>query len=236
MINSFCKKVVGTATVLALVSFCLPQAAQALTQRVRFSGRATNTAPFFFEVDSTIADTAGSDSLGSFPGAVQNFDITDEVSNFDVCGQEFCPSGDLTVSRLMTEADGVTVSNLTIDDGFPITLESLRFLFPPNSIDFTDLNNVLRYDVSFLGGEDRNQPDIVWFVQSSNSSLINNLTGLGEVNTIVGFFPRRAGNGATFTIGQPVPEPSTVAFSVLGIGGLGVRSLLQYRKRLKKSA
>lgn len=245
MINNVFKKVVGAATLITLTATIMPDAAQA--QRVRYSGASINGPIIDFDINTTVTEDSsslGDENLGNFLGAIQNFNIIQpnfSLNNFSICGQEPCPLGDLTVRRLTTEADGMTISDLFVDGGSTITVESLGFLLPfNNGINFSNISNILRYDVSFLGGEDREQPDVVWLVQSDNSSLINNLTGFEEVNRIVGFFPRQASSGGTFAIdlqsSQPVPEPSTVAASLLTIGGLGMRSLLQYRKRQKKQS
>jgi len=243
MINNLFKKVVGAATLITLTATIMPDAAQA--QRVRYSGASINGPIIDFDINTTVTEdssSVGDENLGNFLGVVQNFNITQpnfSLNNFSTCGQDTCPLGDLIVRRLTTEADGMTISDLFVDGGSTITVQSLGFLLPANNgINFSNIGNILRYDVSFSGGEDRDRPDVVWLVQSDNSSLINNLTGFEEVNRIVGFFPRQASSGGTFAIdlqsSQQVPEPSTVAASLLTIGGLGVRSLLQNRKRLKK--
>ncbi|MBU7586967.1 MAG: hypothetical protein KAF91_29645 [Nostoc sp. TH1S01] len=245
MINNALKKVVGAATLITLTATIMPDAAQA--QRVRYSGRSINGPIVDFDINTTVTEdtsSVGDANLGYFVGAIRDFNITEDnfsINNFAICGQDPCPLGDLTVRRLTTEADGNTISDLFVDGGSTITVESLGFLLPANNgIDFSNISNILRYDVSFPGGKDREQPDIVWLVQSNNSSLINNLTGLEEVNRIAGFFPRGASSGGTFAIGvqssQSVPEPSTIAASLLSIGALGMRSLLQHRQRLKKQS
>ncbi|AFY44395.1 hypothetical protein [Nostoc sp. PCC 7107] len=241
MMNNAFKKVVGAATLITLAVTMMPDAAQA--QRFRYSGRSINGQVIDFDINTTVTEQSpglGNDNLGYFPGAIQDFNIalpSSDISNLAICGQDTCPLGDLTISRLTTEADGTTVSNLNIDGGSTVTLNSLQNFFFDGGINF--LGNVLRYDLSFLGGATSNQPDVVWFIQSDDSRLINNLTGLGEVNRIIGFFPSQASSGGTFSFdlqnsSQPVPEPSTVAASLLSVGALGMRSLLQHRKRLKK--
>ncbi|MCC5639988.1 hypothetical protein LC593_30000 [Nostoc sp. CHAB 5844] len=240
MINNALMKVVGAATLMTLAATMMPDAAQA--QRFRYSGRSINGQVIDFDVNTTVTEQSpglGNDNLGYFPGAIQDFNIalpSSDISNLAICGQDPCPLGDLTISRLTTEADG-SVSNLNIDGGSTVTLNTLQNFFFDSGINF--LGNVLRYDLSFLGGVVNNQPDVVWFIQSDDSRLINDLTSFDRVNRIVGFFPSQASSGGTFTIdqqnsSQPVPEPSTVAASLLSVGALGMRSLLQHRKRLKK--
>ncbi|BAY16447.1 hypothetical protein NIES21_22750 [Anabaenopsis circularis NIES-21] len=240
MMNKAFKKIVGVAVLITLAVSMMPDAAQA--RRVRYSGRSINGQIIDFDINATVPEQSpglGNDNLGYFPGAIQDFNIalpSSDISNLAICGEDPCPLGDLTISRLTTEADG-SVSNLNIDGGSTVTLNSLQNFFFDGGINF--LGNVLRYDISFLGGATSNQPNVVWFVQSDDSNLINNLASFDGVNRIVGFFPSQASSGGTFTIdrqntSQPVPEPSTVAASLLSVGALGMRSLLQHRKRLKK--
>ncbi|BBD59439.1 hypothetical protein NIES2109_22240 [Nostoc sp. HK-01] len=243
MINNALKKVVGAATLMTLAATIMPDTAQA--QRVRYSGASMNGPVVTFDVNTTVTESLpglGNDNLGYFPGAVQNFNITEansDIKNSAICGEDLCPLGNLTVRRLTTEGDenNPTISDLNID-GSDVTLDFLQGFFNKSTeINFS--GNVLRYDISFLAGTASNQPDVVWFIQSDDSRLINNLTGFAGVNRIFGIFPRQINGGGTFAIdrqntSQPVPEPSTVAASLLSVGVLGMRSLLQHRKRLKK--
>ncbi|MBE9206032.1 hypothetical protein IQ244_05790 [Nostoc sp. LEGE 06077] len=243
MINNALKKVVGVATLMTLAATMMPDAAQA--QRARYSGASMNGPVVTFDVNTTVTESLpglGNDNLGYFPGAIQNFNITLDnfsINNSAICGQDPCPLGNLTVRRLTTEADGNTISDLNIDGGSDVTVGFLQDFFDQSEINFS--GNVLRYDVSFLAGTASNQPDVVWFIQSDDSRLINNLTGFDGINRIFGIFPSQASGGGTFAINQqnnsqPVPEPSTVAASLLSVGALGMRSLLQHRKHLKKQS
>ncbi|WP_146034012.1 hypothetical protein [Nostoc cycadae] len=246
MINNALKKVAGAATLMTLTVSMMPDVAQA--QRLRYSGASMNGPVVTFDVNTTVTESLpglGNDNLGYFPGAVQNFNITlasSDINNLAICGQDPCPLGNLTVRRLTTETGGNTISDLNIDGGSDVTLDFLKDFLDPSESEINFFSgNVLRYDVSFLAGTPSNQPDVVWFIQSDDSRLINNLTGFGGVNRIFGIFPSQASGGGTFAIdqqnsSQPVPEPSTVAASLLSVGALGMRSLLQHRKHLKKQS
>jgi hypothetical protein len=102
-------------------------------------------------------------------------------------------------------------------------------------------NDVLRYDVTFVGTS--SDPELIWFIQSNDSTLINDLSSLSRFSIIEGIFPMGAvldgqvnrGSRFTFSLQVPseqVPEPSAIA-SLVGIGS--AVALLKRNKCLKKT-
>lgn len=236
------KKVSAVVAAVGIATCLVPEPAQA--QRAGWSGRATNTRIFNFDLDTAVPDGAGTDdSAGYFPGAIENFNISaggssDSVNSF-ICGSAVCPPGDLTVTKLTADSSGRI-------PGLSFGLNGLQQIFDslsPSGIDFS--NNVLRYDVTFVGTSP--EPDLIWFIQSSDSSLINDLSGLSQFNTIRGIFPRDVAvfdggginNSGIFNLSlegfsQQVPEPTAIV-GLLGIGTLSAVSLLKRNKSLKKT-
>ena len=238
-LNTF-KKVMAVATVLATISGLVPQSAQAGIMKA--SGRSINTSFFTFDLDNSIQDQAGMDmNKGEFPGAIQNFNLEPggAFNNSGICGNPVCPPGDVTVSKLTTDSSG----NIP---GLSFGLDGLQQIFDaisPSGIDFS--KDVLRYDITFLGTSP--EPALIWFIQSNDSNLIKDLSGLSQFNTIQAIFPGDVGvfdggnvnNGGKSNISleaasEQVPEPTATA-SLVCVGTLGAVLRLKRNKRLKKT-
>jgi hypothetical protein len=232
------KKVTAVATVIATISCLIPQSAQAGI--VKASGRATNLSRITFDLDDSIQNQAGTDkSKGEFPGAIQNFNIVGFFNNSSFCGNDTCPPGDLTVSQLTTDSNG-NIPGLGFGLG---PLQEIVNVPSTPTIDFS--KNVLRYDVRFVSTKP--QPDLIWFIQSNDFNLINDLAGLSQFKTITGIIPRDVlvfdnrvvNDGGRFGISlegssKEVPEPTATA-SLVGVGILGAVVGLKRNKRLKKT-
>lgn len=198
----------------------------------RFSGTSPIAGSFTFDLEDVQDQAPNDDSVGVFPGAIQNF-YYESVSgssgndNPDVCGQEVCPPATLTVTKLSLE------SRSNYASGYQSLL---------GVIDFSNLDvDVLRYDVQFDGASP--DTEFSWFIQSNDSSLINDLSALIKVdkNKIAGEYDF-AGNAYYFTFSdisgqftsQQVPEPS-ITPALLGLAVLGTVSLLKRNKGFLKT-
>jgi hypothetical protein len=233
-LNNF-KTVAVVATVLTTISCLVPESAQAGI--VKGSGSATNSSTFNFDLN-----TSAPNLEGTFLEAIQNFNVTPTsglggaITNFGVCGNSVCPHGNVTITRLTTDSRG----NIS---GLNFGLDELQMILPSlgsSGINFP--NDVLRYDVTFVGTS--SDPELIWFIQSNDSTLINDLSSLSRFSIIEGIFPRGAvlldgqvnrGSRFTFSLQVPseqVPEPSATA-SLVGIGG--AVALLKRNKCLKKT-
>jgi hypothetical protein len=236
------KKVTAVATVIATISCLIPQSAQAGIFKA--SGNSTNTSQFTFDLDDSVQDQAGMDeSKGEFPGAIQNFNFAPGgfFENSEFCGNAVCPPGNLTVSKLTADSSGDI-------PGLSFGLNGLQQIFDSNSPGSSDIDfskDVLRYDVTFVSTS--LEPVLIWFIQSNDSNLINDLSGLSQFNTVKGIFPRDVAvfdnggfnNGGVSNISlkapsQEVPEPTATA-SLVGAGILGAVLRLKRNKRLKKT-
>jgi hypothetical protein len=229
MINSL-KKAAVVATLFTVVSSLTPKSAEA--GFARFSGRSVNTSIIDFNLD-TDAPLVN----GEFIGAIKDFkrgNTPVDSLNLDTCGNVVCPPGNLKISKLATDANGF-VSDLTIGNpGEKITLNTLQTLLDAKGVNrIKTSGDVVRYDLSF---GTTFAPELVWFVQSSDSSLLTNLSKLSEFNDIVGILPKiTSDTGGTFNLklkSQPVPEPNSSLVGLVGVGMLGAASL-RYKKRLQ---
>jgi hypothetical protein len=193
-----------------------------------------------FEIDTTVQDQAQADNTrGYFPGAIQNY--IRRAGSFEGDIFESSSLGNLTVSKLTSDATGNVLGLVDPTSGLQITLNQLQDVF--SDVNFNFSNDVLRYDVSFPSIPDSTNR-LIFFIPSNDSNLINNLSGLTQFNKLEGIIPRETsfsgigGGGGRFTINQAssqrVPEPTATA-SLLGIGALGVASLVKRKKHLKKT-
>lgn len=207
------------------------------------SGKAIVAAPnnFTFDIEDVQDQAPNDDSVGLFPGAIQNFNFSfqptrgEVTRNSSVCGQEVCPPGTLTVTKFsLASSNNIPGINLNPARGGQSGLFS-------SNVDFS--KDVFRYDVNFGTSS---APELIWFIESNDSSLINDLSALIEVdpNKAVGLYavlgPNVRYESFTFSnisgqsTSQQVPEPSITPV-LLGLGVLGTVSLSQRNKRFLKS-
>ncbi|MBD2430027.1 MULTISPECIES: hypothetical protein [Fischerella] len=214
-LNNF-NKVIALGAVFTTLFCLIPESSQA--QRARWTGNSINTATFTFDLDTSVKDRDRRDNKGYFPKAIQNFNIDPggAFTNSQICGKDPCPPARVRVTKLKTDSNG-NVVGIKIGDGKTITLEELQKLFTTVNSDIDFSQDVIRYDISFFGTS--SEPEMIWFVQSHDSNLINNLTSLSELNQIQGMFPRyvdiddtddtQVNTGGIFTISQPSPASTT---------------------------
>ncbi|MBW4624421.1 MAG: PEP-CTERM sorting domain-containing protein [Brasilonema octagenarum HA4186-MV1] len=229
-------KVISAATVLAMAVSFAPQSAFAEEDSIgEYSGGANNSSSFSFNLNFSVADANPDNSVGYFPGAFKNFNLAPGrfFTNSQICGNPVCPAGNVKVTKLSTDTSG-NVLDLYID-GFKkqVTLAELQGLLSIKSAPGFDAtkNEIVKYDVTFGSNS---KPELVFFLQSQNSNLINSLSGLsGFTDPIPGLFPRdNSRTGALFSfslqrvISQRIPEPTAIV-GLLGIGFLGTLSLLK---------
>ncbi len=237
-------KTTAVAAVIGIATCLFPAIAQAQVRRLlQFSGNSDIASDVIidFSVDMSVEDINNSESVGEFPGAIQNF--TDTGNPNTNLSPLFFPSGNLRTSRL------------TIDPTTSEVLPTIRDYTENDNIQVSDIispggtfnNDWLRYDVTF----DNESETLTLFIPSNDSSLINSLSGfndvlgsspiqavvsrpdVGRIEKILASNPdplRRALNPNVAT----VPEPTATA-SLLGVGALGAVSLLNRNKRLRKS-
>ena len=198
----------------------------------RFSGTSPVSSSFTFDLVD-VQDRDPNDSVGDFPEAIQNFNFKPvssrpEINNSGVCGEKDCPAT-LKVTKLLPESR----SNLAkFSQPFASVLASV--------IDVSKDVDILRYDVNFAS---RNS-ELFWFIQSNDSSLINDLSDIINVDKtkIVGQYNFSPVSTFYFTFDdisrqftpQQVPEPSNTP-ALLGLAILGSVSLLKRNKRFLKS-
>lgn len=201
---------------------------------VKFSGRSPIASSFTFDLVDVQDQAPNDDSLGVFPGAIQNFNYQSVSgrsgnNNPAVCGQEVCPPATLTVTKLSLESR----SNLPTD--FPFVDRNFASVIDVSNQDV----DILRYDVNFASPDS----ELFWLIQSNDSSLINDLSALIKVDKtkIVGQYSfARSGFYFTFDdisgqfTSQQVPESSNT-HALLGLAVLGSVSLLKRNKRFLKS-
>lgn len=235
LMNLINLKMFTSVAVAVGIAVCLvPQSAQA--QRLRRSGSVVLNSIVDFEIDTTVQDQDQADnSRGYFPGAIQNYtrrNLPDRSSIF-----ESSPLGNLTVSKLTSDATGNGLG-LFDTNGLEITLNRLQQLL--GGVNFS--NDVLRYDVAF-DSIPSSTNNFTFFIPSNDSNLINNLSGLTQFNELRGILPgavfpndNRTGTFCLSEQGscQQVPEPTATA-GLLGVGALGVASLVKRNKHLKKA-
>lgn len=215
----------------------------------KFSGTGIVSAPAAFTFDLVdVQDRDSNDSsVGVFPGAIQNFNFKPlpfrpETNNSSVCGQEVCPPGTLTVTKFsLDSSDNIPGINLNDNPGRLDRNTLLQSRLFSNAVDFS--KDVLRYDVSFGTSS---APELIWFIQSNDSSLINDLSALIKVdpNKTVGLYASLGPNvryeSFSFkdisgqSTSQQVPEPSITPV-LLGLAVLGTVPLLKRNKRFLKS-
>ncbi|GAA6619196.1 hypothetical protein [Scytonema sp. NUACC26] len=254
------KKVIAVGIIFSVATILAPASARAISIG-RASGNSINTGYFNFDVVTVDDLTKNDDSIGVFPEAIQNFNIYTRDSNgtfvsvnSDICGNPVCPPGNVTVTKLKIDPASGNVLNLNIgSDNQQINLKQLQELFTtvnklPSESDFFESNDIVRYDVTF---DSNSQPNLIFFIQSNDSNIINDLSTLSQFNNtnILGLFPSRVvafnddrsvGNtGGVFDFklqlpSQSVPEPRATA-GLLGVGLLGTVSLIKKNRRLRKS-
>ncbi|RCJ26149.1 hypothetical protein A6770_26830 [Nostoc minutum NIES-26] len=227
------KKLLVATTVFTIATCLVPNSAQAGLGKA--SGGSANSTKFSFDFNTSVTDSNPDNNVGFFAGAIENFKIrlfdidSDNPSdnlNPGFCGVAVgiatCPPGNLTITQLTT-VDGIV-------PGIGITLDQLQgtfnsFFGGTQVIDF--FQNVIRYDVTLDGAP---ESELIWFIQSNDFNLINDLSGLNASYKIIGLYPGDP-FGSQFTI-QLVPEPTTT-MSLLSIGTLGIVSLLKRQPHLK---
>ncbi|KYC37404.1 hypothetical protein WA1_48275 [Scytonema hofmannii PCC 7110] len=247
------KKVIAVGTIFSIVATLAPASAQAI--RIgKASGSSINSGSFNFDIVTVDDVTKDDESVGFFPEAIQNFNISNQSlgsRNFEICGNLVCPPGNVTVTRLRTDPASGNVLNLNIgSDNQQINLKQLQELFAiklPSNPDFFENDDVVRYDVTF---DSNPQPDLIFLIQSNDPNIINNLSILSQFtdSEILGFFPslvvafnneQNVGtNSGVFKFSlqfpsQPVPEPQANN-ALLGVGVLGAVLLMKSNQRLKK--
>ena len=217
--NKF-KNVLAVTTTLALVSCLVPEVVQA--GLLRANGSATNASEFEIFIEDSIPGING-----YFSGAIQGFNLSPGsfFTNSEICGTPTCPLGNLTVSKLSTDSTGNIAG---LDFGLQELNNFLSSEDPNSNLSLGDT----RYDVSFVGTT--LEPELIWFIDSNDDSLINNLSDLSKYDPIYGVFSANGSEGGAFSFSvKPVPEPSTTA-GVIGVGVLGAASLLKRNKNRKK--
>jgi hypothetical protein len=189
------------------------------------SGRLTNNSNIDFEINTDITDSDSSSDKGSFQNAILKYtNSADE--NFNL-------SGNITVSKLTSDSDG-KVSNLFDNDNQQFTLDSLKSLVGSN-IDFS--GDVIRYDVEIPKSK---SPKLIWFVNSTDTSLINDLSGLSKFRNLYGFslsdVSITGNNGGTFEFLIPetskIPESNNI-LGVIAISAVVTTLRLTKFKRIK---
>lgn len=234
LMNLINLKMFTSVAVAVGIAVCLvPQSAEA--QRARRSGSAALNSILDFEIDTTVQDQDQADnSRGYFPGAIQNYT---RLNLQDRSLLESSPLGNLTVSKFTSDATG-NVLGLVDTNGLEITLNRLEQLLP--NVDFS--NDVVRYDVAF-DSITSSTNNFSFFIPSNDSNLINNLSGLTQFNQLRGILPGVVSPNdnirGTFCLSEQgsclqVPEPTATA-GLLGVGALGVASLVKRNKHLKKA-
>lgn len=234
LMNLINLKMFTSVAVAVGIAVCLvPQSAQA--QIIRRSGSAVFNSNLNFDIDTTVQDQDQADnSRGYFPGAIQNYTrLSLDRSSI----LESSPLGNLTVSKFTSDATG-NVLGLVDTNGLEITLNRLQQLLP--DVNFS--NDVVRYDVAFPSITSSTN-NFSFFIPSNDSNLINNLSDLTQFNELRGILPGVVSPNdnitGTFRLleqdsSQRVPEPTATA-GLLGVGALGVASLVKRNKHLKKT-
>lgn len=236
-------KTTAVAAVIGIASCLFPAIAQAqVTRLLRFSGNSDVLSDVIidFSVDTSVEDINNSQSVGEFPGAIQNF--TDTGNPNTNLSPLYFPSGNLRTSRL------------TIDPTTSEVLPIIRDYTENDNIQVSDIspggtfnNDWLRYDVTF----DNRSETLTLFIPSNDSSLINSLSGfndvlrsspiqavvsrpdVGRIEKILASNPDPLRRALNINIAT-VPEPTATA-SLFGVGVLGGVLLLKRNKRLRKS-
>jgi hypothetical protein len=184
------KKVAVIAAAIGIAACLLPESAQAGIGKA--SGNSTNTSHFSFDLNTSVADDNPGDCVGYFPGAIQNFNLDKGFTNSQICGNSVCPPGNVKVTKLSKESISGNVLDLYIgSEKKQVKLAGLQSLLsiklPPNFN--VETNDIVRYDVTFGNNY---EPALVFFVQSKDSKLINDLSGLDQLkDRIPGLFPSR---------------------------------------------
>lgn len=237
------KAVIAVVTAFNIAACLVTESAHAIGIGT-FSGGAIVAAPnnFTFDLEDVQDQAPNDDSVGVFPGAIQNFNFSfqpergEVTRNSSVCGQEVCPPGTLTVTKFSLDSgDNIPGINFNPAGG------DLNASLLSTVVDFS--KDVFRYDVNFGTSS---APELIWFIESNDSSLINDLSALIKVdpNKTVGLYailgPNvryesfRFSNIFGQSTSQQVPEPS-ITPALLGLAVLGTVSLSQRNKRFLKS-
>ncbi|MBR8840478.1 MAG: hypothetical protein DSM106950_42460 [Stigonema ocellatum SAG 48.90 = DSM 106950] len=172
-------KKIRTATVAVAIGIaCLFPAiaqAQSLAQARRFfqfSGLSDLASEVYlnFSLDTSVADINSLESVGEFPGAIQNF--TDSGNpNTNLSPLSF-PSGNVTTSRLAIDPITGEVLPIIKDDQ-----KNLNINFSDLSPGGTFNNDWLRFDVTFPDTTET----LTLFIPSNDSSGINSLSDLNDI-------------------------------------------------------
>jgi hypothetical protein len=189
-----------------------------------------------------VGDVNSLDSEGEFPGSVRELRVDTNDDNLDL----LLTSGTLRTSRLTIDP---TTGNFS---GLSFGYEAIT----DNNFPYAAFNNDgLRYDFTF---DDRSET-LTLFIPSNESSLINSpfdvrsfdflellgsLQGIQEVEGIQGVvsYPNLGieqrllvtGTQRVFTQRFVTVSEPTATASLLGVGALGIVSLLKRNKRLRK--
>jgi hypothetical protein len=236
-LNQFKNIVVGF-TVLAITMSGFIESASAQARRIfRVSGQSVNQSEIQFDLNTDIFDSNPDVNSGLFKGSINNYNRSISDDSYDQ-GM----FGDINVSKLTTDSLG-NVSNLRLDNDNEITLQELSEIFSEQNNNGLDINfnsnDIIRYDVNFTrftkvrSGELESSvaPQLIWFVQSKDTSLINNLSGLSQFQTIFGILASEVTGGTTFSVTlspTKIPESS----NTLGLITIGTIAGLSYFKRV----
>jgi hypothetical protein len=202
-----------------------------------------------FSLKTSVQDIDSDDSVGKFPGAIENFRVYSEAP--DVPNLLNTPPGNLTTSRLRFNANN-EVDPIIVDYSEAPNIDNINLY--DLSQDGTS-KDWLRYDVTFP-----NTPaTLTLFIPSNDLTddrdLINSLSGLdeilqsGQVQAVVSRSDVNRVETRTAKVVESnpdlnrkalkvrvatVPEPTATA-SLLGVGTLGAITLLKRNRRQSKS-
>ncbi|KAB8330354.1 hypothetical protein SD80_031725 [Scytonema tolypothrichoides VB-61278] len=235
------KKVAVIAAAIGIAACLLPESAQGGIGKA--SGSSTNTSRLSFDINTSLADQNPSNCVGYFPGAIKNFNIEGGFTNSFICGNSVCPPGNVKVTKLRKESTSGNVLDLYIgSEKKQVKLAGLQSLLsiksPPNFN--VETNDIVRYDITF---GNTYEPALVFFVQSKDSKLINDLSGLDQLkDRIPGLFPSRdvivsddgntaVLNGGVFSFSLQATSQqksaATAIVTLLALGSLSTLSLLR---------
>ena len=240
-------KASAVAAVIGIATCVFPALAQAQQVRrppqipslqiILDPNQQANVSSIEFSLDTSVEDTNPSESVGEFPGAIQNLTIDSNNDNLDL----FLPSGNLTTSRLTIAPNG---DLLPIIKDNKIMQDNIKFSDISGNGGFN--NGGLRYDVTFPGRTEK----LTLFIPSNDPSLINSLSGFTDfsrsnqiqavvsrpdvpppenIAKVVASNPEASRQSLRVTVAT-VSEPNATA-SLLGVGALGAVALLKRNKR-----
>lgn len=230
------KMATEVATVLTIIASLAPEAAHAqgrgLAEGISNIRNGSQNRVSFDDFVTSVPDSNPDPNVGNFVGALQNFTDVDISGNLETLSFS---SGDLSASRFDVPSD----PNALVP-GFGFTFDDL--ITEPNVLSANDSfqNGGLKYEVTF--NEDPNVL-LTLFIPSTDSGLINSLSGISQFTYIPGVVSRSPGLNDDETFGtfsnaprsrpftfQTVPEPNATA-GMLALGGLGAILLLRRNRR-----